>query len=162
MSKPETYARNYLTRYHLDADADHILDLYNAFIAGYNKGESIKVKRKAPINVYRRIIEVVSEYYNMSSRALNQKTRKREIVQGRQICFYLGKNHTNLTLSALGKEFGKDHATVKHGIKVVNNLIDTDRQISHDIRVIEAQVRKIKLNGVNYGDKTKVKAEALG
>lgn len=55
------------------------------------------------------------------------KSRKREIVQPRQIAMYLIKKHTNLSLKQIGSFFGGfDHTTVIHSVQTVEDLIDTD------------------------------------
>lgn len=58
---------------------------------------------------------------------LKRKTRKREIVQPRQISMFLAKNLTRYSLKTIGIHFGgKDHTTVIHSCQVVKDLMDTD------------------------------------
>lgn len=74
------------------------------------------------------ISKVVCDYFNMPVDALQTKTRRREIVQARQIAMYFSKNLTKFSLANIGTQIGnKDHATVLHACKTVNNLIDTDK-----------------------------------
>ena len=65
------------------------------------------------------------------------KTRKREIVQARQIAMYLSRSLTKTSLSSIGSQLGgKDHATVLHACNTVSDLMDTDRSFRgfvHDI-----------------------------
>ena len=58
---------------------------------------------------------------------IEEKTRKRPVVEGRQIAMYLIRKETTLTLEAIGDIFGKDHATVVHAINTVNNAIEVDK-----------------------------------
>jgi len=51
------------------------------------------------------------------------KTRKREVVYARAIYFKLCREFTMQPLSAIGKEVGRDHATVLHGINIFNDVI---------------------------------------
>ncbi|MFO8022078.1 MAG: chromosomal replication initiator protein DnaA [Perlabentimonas sp.] len=89
------------------------------------------------------IQKVVSEYFGLPSEILHTKTRKREIVQARQIAMYFSKSMTKSSLSTIGGLIGgKDHATVLHACKTVNNLIDTDKRFKCQIEDIE---RKLKL-----------------
>ena len=89
------------------------------------------------------IQKVVSEYFGLPSDVLQTKTRKREIVQARQIAMYFSKGMTKSSLSTIGSLIGgKDHATVLHACKTVNNLIDTDKRFKSQIEDIE---RKLKL-----------------
>lgn len=74
------------------------------------------------------IQKVVSDYFNMPVELMKSKTRKREIVQARQIAMYFSKKLTKSSLASIGMQCGgKDHATVLHACKTVNNLIDTDK-----------------------------------
>jgi hypothetical protein len=59
----------------------------------------------------------------------NILTRKREIVECRQLCMYFAKKLTKKSLRTIGWYFGrKDHATVLHAVKTIDNLIETDRE----------------------------------
>ena len=61
---------------------------------------------------------------------LNNKTRKREMVYARAVYFKLCKQHTRASLSRIGKSVEKDHATVLHGIKIYNDLIEKYEDLS--------------------------------
>ena len=84
-----------------------------------------------------KIQEVVCNYFNISDDIFLSKTRKREIVQARQIAMYLSRNLTKTSLSSIGAQLGgKDHATVLHACNTVGDLMDTDRSFRgyvHDI-----------------------------
>jgi len=87
------------------------------------------------------IQKIVCEYFNMSVESLLSKTRKRDIVQARQIAMYLCKNHTKLSLASIGAQIGgKDHATVLHACKTVKDLIDTNKTIKGQIQDIEKKL----------------------
>jgi len=75
------------------------------------------------------IQKVVCDYFDMPIELLKSKTRKREVVQARQISMYFAKSMTKSSLSTIGLHSGgKDHATVLHACRTVNNLIDTDKR----------------------------------
>ncbi len=75
------------------------------------------------------IQKVVCDYFNLSVESLQSRTRKREIVQARQLAMYFAKHFTKSPLSMIGLQCGnKDHATVLHACKQVSNLIETDKQ----------------------------------
>ena len=89
------------------------------------------------------IQKVVCDYFNMPMEMLKSKTRKREIVQARQIAMFFAKSMTKSSLVTIGTQIGnKDHATVLHACKTVNNLIDTDKSFRVYIDEIE---KKLKL-----------------
>ena len=75
------------------------------------------------------IQEIVSEYFQLSLEELQSKTRKRHVVQARQLAMFFAKKYTKLSLASIGKLIGKrDHATVLHACKTVDNLNETDKQ----------------------------------
>ena len=75
------------------------------------------------------IQEIVSEYFQLTVEELQSKTRKRHVVQARQLAMFFAKKYTKLSLANIGKLIGKrDHATVLHACKTVDNLNETDKQ----------------------------------
>lgn len=75
-----------------------------------------------------RELEKVSNFIGIPSDVLQVKTRKRDIVEARQVAMYLAKRNTKESLAQIGSNIGrKDHATVLHACKTVENLIETDR-----------------------------------
>lgn len=88
------------------------------------------------------IQKVVSDYFNIHIDHLNSKTRKREIVQARQLAMYFSKKHTKSSLATIGMHCGnKDHATVLHACRTVNNLIETDKQFRSYVEEIEKKIK---------------------
>ena len=78
----------------------------------------------------------------MNVDVLQSKTRKREIVQARQIAMYFSKNLTSSSLSTIGSVIGgKDHATVLHAYKTVNNLAETNKEFKSYIADIEKKLK---------------------
>ena len=76
-----------------------------------------------------KVQKAVCDYFNITRDALLSKSRKRQIVQARQISMYLSRNLvTNCSLSTIGAETGgKDHATVLHACATVSDLMQTDK-----------------------------------
>ena len=88
------------------------------------------------------ISKVVCDYFNMPVDVLQAKTRKREIVQARQIAMYFSKSLTKYSLASIGAQIGsKDHATVLHACKTVNNLKDTDKNFRQYVEDIEKKLK---------------------
>ena len=87
------------------------------------------------------IQKVVCDYFNIPIETMKSKTRKREIVQCRQLAMYFSKQMTKNSLAMIGKYCGnKDHATVLHACKTVNNLSDTDKRFKGYISDIEKKL----------------------
>lgn len=88
------------------------------------------------------IEKVVCNFFNVPAEMLQSKTRKREIVQARQIAMYFSKSLTKSSLATIGAHIGgKDHATVLHACKTVNNLIETDKSFRLQIDEIEKKLK---------------------
>ena len=82
-----------------------------------------------------KVQSVVCEYFNITRDTLLSKTRKRQIVQARQIAMYLSRNLiSNCSLATIGAELGgKDHATVLHACTTVSDLMSTDKSFKQYI-----------------------------
>jgi chromosomal replication initiator protein len=90
------------------------------------------------------IQKVVCDYFELQLETLKSKTRKREVVQARQLAMYFSKNMTKSSLSAIGAHCGgKDHATVLHACRTVNNLMETDKKFKGYINDLQ---KRINLN----------------
>ena len=89
------------------------------------------------------IQKMVCDFFNVPYDKLLEKTRKREVVQARQITMYLAKMFTKNSLKTIGEHFGgRDHTTVIHSFQTVKDLMDTD--ILYRESVMELQ-QKIQL-----------------
>jgi len=87
------------------------------------------------------IQKVVSDYFSLPLELLKSKTRKREVVQARQIAMFFAKNMTKSSLASIGLQCGgKDHATVLHACRTVNNLMETDKKFRIYIDDIEKKI----------------------
>ena len=98
------------------------IDLAKKIVDNYVK----HTKREVSIDY---IQKVVSDYFQMDVETLQSKTRKRHIVQARQLAMFFAKKFTKASLASIGSQIGKrDHATVLHACKTVDNLSATDKQ----------------------------------
>lgn len=88
------------------------------------------------------IQDVVCKYYNLELAAIQTNSRKREIVQARQVTMYLAKKYTDSSFSHIGKIVGKrDHATVLHACKTVRDQIETNKSFRSSVEEIEALLK---------------------
>lgn len=93
------------------------------------------------------VLGMVKFYYRVDLRDIFAKTRKREIVQKRQVAQYLLTKFTHLSLAKIGKRTGgKNHATVLHARKTVEDLMDTQEVIKNDVfqlkQIIENEIKR--------------------
>jgi chromosomal replication initiator protein len=85
------------------------------------------------------IINIVCEYFKISPEQMALNTRKRQVVQARQIAMFLSKKYSNASLASIGQQCGKkDHATVYHACKTITNQLETDKQF----KVMFAEIEK--------------------
>ena len=84
------------------------------------------------------IQRIVCEYFDMPEDLVRAKTRKREVVQARQVAMYFAKQLTQHSLKTIGLHFGgRDHSTVIHANQSVENQIETNtkfREMIDEIR----------------------------
>jgi chromosomal replication initiator protein len=87
------------------------------------------------------IQKMVCEYFDVPYEKLLQKTRKREIVQARQITMFLAKAFTKNSLKTIGEHFGgRDHTTVIHSCQTVKDLMDTDSLFKESVLELQQKV----------------------
>ena len=87
------------------------------------------------------IQKVVCDYFDLAIEILKSKTRKREVVQARQIAMYFSKKMTKSSLANIGAHCGgKDHATVLHACRTVSNLSETDKQFKGYLNDLEKKL----------------------
>jgi len=80
----------------------------------------------------------VADHYNVSVPDLLSARRSRTVARPRQVAMYLAKQLTTHSLPDLGRKFGgRDHTTVLHAIRNVESLLDTDRGIGDDVKLLQ-------------------------
>jgi len=88
------------------------------------------------------IQKAVCDYFEVPVEKLKEKTRKRQVVQARQLSMYLSKNFTKHSLKAIGKHFGgRDHSTVIHSCQAIQNLMDTDAKFRESVDDLQKKIQ---------------------
>lgn len=91
------------------------------------------------------IKRAVCAYYDITTHQIESPTRKRVIVQPRQIAMLLMKQETRLTLKMIGQQLGnRDHSSVSYGCKNAEDLIETDKRIKRQFDEIKALINAEK------------------
>ena len=86
------------------------------------------------------IQQIIADYFDLDIESLHSKTRKRNVVQARQLAMFFSKKYTKSSLSTIGSQIGqRDHATVLHACKTVENLIETDREFKKYVSDLETK-----------------------
>ena len=79
----------------------------------------------------------VSDYYNIRLSDIIGPKRLRSYARPRQVAMYLCKQLTSRSLPEIGRRFGgRDHTTVMHGVKRIEELKSTDGQIAEDVEIL--------------------------
>jgi len=79
----------------------------------------------------------VAEHFNVKISDMHSARRSRTVARPRQIAMFLAKNLTTRSLPEIGRKFGgRDHTTVIHAIKKVQELVKNDSSLSEDIEIL--------------------------
>lgn len=117
---------------HRDITIDLARQMVDKFVKSTNREVTIDYIQK-----------VVCDYFNLPIDSIQSRTRKREIVQARQLTMYFAKKMTKSSLAIIGLQCGnKDHATVLHACKTVANLAETDKQFRYWIEDLEKKFKE--------------------
>ncbi len=79
----------------------------------------------------------VSDYYNIRFSDIIGPKRLRSYARPRQVAMYLCKHLTSRSLPEIGRKFGgRDHTTIMHGVRRIEELKTTDGQIAEDVEML--------------------------
>ena len=87
------------------------------------------------------IIDIVAQRYGMQSADLTGKRRSQDIALARQVAMYICRELTELSTTAIGKAFGRDHTTVLHGCEKIEDGMDADYALR---KKVEELMRAVK------------------
>jgi chromosomal replication initiator protein len=94
------------------------------------------------------IQKVVAEFFKVSPELLKAKTRKKEVVEARQIAMYFAKKYTLLSLKSIGHHFGgRDHSTVIHAITTIEDLYGLEKRTRQNVNELQTKFKSRLLNG---------------
>jgi len=84
----------------------------------------------------------VAEHYNIRISDMHSSRRQRNIARPRQIAMYLSKNLTSSSLPDVGRKFGgRDHTTVMHAVKKVEELKESDQSLAEDLDLLKRMLQ---------------------
>jgi hypothetical protein len=96
------------------------------------------------MNTLKAITDVVEKYFNLRRGSCQKNTKKRDIVTARQISMYFARKYDVASLAKIGAFIGgKDHATVLHAKRTVEDLMFSSRKFREDIEALEPKIRRI-------------------
>jgi len=87
------------------------------------------------------ITKTVCNHFNIAENKIREKTRKKEVVQARQIAMYLSKEMTNSSLKTIGLHFGgRDHSTVVYACNSIETSKENDSALKKLLNDLKNQV----------------------
>jgi chromosomal replication initiator protein len=79
----------------------------------------------------------VAEHFNIKMAEMTSSRRARVVARPRQVAMYLAKQLTQRSLPEIGRKFGgRDHTTVMHAVKKVEELTRSDRAFAEDVELL--------------------------
>ena len=87
------------------------------------------------------IILIIEKYTGVKFNTFKIVSRKRTIVFPRQLCMYFLSLKLKLSLDSIGEIFNKNHSSVFHARKTIQNLIDTDKKIRNMCGKINNEIK---------------------
>lgn len=97
------------------------------------------------------VVDVVAEFFGTTRSALASRSRRRSVLEPRQVAMYLCRRHTNRSLSEIGRVFNRNHPAVHNAVRVVEckigeggPLTDTILELSKRLGDIEVRHRGIQ------------------
>ena len=79
----------------------------------------------------------VVEHYNIKLSDMHSPRRSRSVARPRQVAMYLAKSITTRSLPEIGRKFGgRDHTTVIHAIKTIEEIMVNDPNLAEDIELL--------------------------
>jgi len=88
------------------------------------------------------IQKTVADHFSLKQADLLSERRTRAVARPRQIAMWLCKQHTTRSYPDIGRRFGgRDHTTVLHGVRKIEELIGLDDQIARDVETLTRKLR---------------------
>lgn len=92
--------------------------------------------RKAQVAI-NQVLSTISKHYHISSEEILGPRRNKEFVHPRQILMYLLRNELDYSYPKIGRELGKDHTTIMHGVEKI------EKELAHN-PVLQTEVTTVK------------------
>jgi len=87
------------------------------------------------------IQKLVASHFNLNIQEMLSQRRSRSLARPRQIAMYLAKQHTTNSLPDIGRKFSnRDHTTVIHAVKKIDELLKKDNEIRQSVSEIKKKI----------------------
>jgi len=93
----------------------------------------------------KKIIRVVSEFYDISLESLLGSSRKKELVRPRQVAMFLLRHEIKASFPNIGQDLGgRDHTTAMHACGKIAELMDSDEKTKNDVLVLKQKIYEVR------------------
>ncbi len=90
------------------------------------------------------VIQAVADFYHLTVKDLRDKRRDRVVVRPRQLAMYLTKQLTPMALPDIAKFFERDHTTVIHAIRTIEEYLKRDKQLTREKDLLVEQLKEVR------------------
>lgn len=88
------------------------------------------------------IVKTISDFYDIPEESIYEKTRRKEIVQARQLIMYILREDFNISYPLIGQKLGgKDHTTVIHSCLKIKNELKENAKVSRDLEQLRSMFK---------------------
>lgn len=126
------------------------LNILVAYIRLQNKELDFKTAKSLLANIispfpkvsnFKKVLKVVSSFYDLTEKDLLSKARKKEIVKPRQIAMYILREDLKYSYPFIAQKFtGKDHTTVIHACEKIKKELGKNEELSEEIKQIRMKL----------------------
>lgn len=100
--------------------------------------KNLTASTASPSTGFKRLLKIISEFYDISEKDLLSSSRKSEFVKPRQIAMYLAREELRYSFPFIGRRFGnKDHTTALHAWRKINKELKTNENLVEEIKEIK-------------------------
>jgi chromosomal replication initiator protein len=105
--------------------------------------QTISSGKKQGVN-HQHVVDLVSEFYNVSQEDLLNKGRKQEVALARQVAMYLMRSELNISYPGIGEKFGgRDHTTALHAFEKINKELDVNEKLKDAILTLRERLYQL-------------------
>jgi chromosomal replication initiator protein len=87
-----------------------------------------------------RITQLVGRQHQVASRLIRGRDRQPSVLWPRQVSMYLARELTEFSLAQIGEYFGRDHSTVRHACRKIEEMLAEDIQLAGRLRELRAEL----------------------
>jgi len=126
------------------------LNILTTFIKLQKKEVNLEIAKKLlkniispspKISTFKKIVKIVSEFYDVKEEEILSKTRRKEVLKPRHIIMYLLRNEMNYSYPTIAQKFGgKDHTTVIHACEKIKKELSKNEELAEEINQLKIKI----------------------